>query len=62
MKNYIVTGVQHGSIVCTDSEGAARRIFHKLWNGESIIYLSVAGKVLQDYRLPYEKLSKYKDH
>lgn len=37
MKAYAVTGTFHGSIVYADSEGAARRAFHKYWNGESIV-------------------------
>ena len=34
---YAVTGTFHGSIVIADSEGEARRIFHKFYNGESIL-------------------------
>jgi len=34
---YAVTGTFHGSIVVAESEGEARRIFHKYYNGESII-------------------------
>lgn len=36
MKTYYVTGTFHGSVVYADSEGEARRIFHKYYNGESI--------------------------
>ena len=36
-KNYAVTGTRHGSIVTAISEGEARRIFHKYYNGESIL-------------------------
>lgn len=36
---YAVTGTFHGSIVVAESEGEARRMFHKAWNGESITHL-----------------------
>jgi hypothetical protein len=36
-KAYAVTGTYHGSIVYATSEGEARRIFHKVYNGESIL-------------------------
>ncbi len=36
---YLVTGTFHGSIIYAKSEGEARRIFHKYYNGESIIHL-----------------------
>ena len=39
MKIYAVTGTFHGSIIEANSEGEARRMFHKLYNGESIIHL-----------------------
>lgn len=35
-KVYAVTGTFNGSIVFALSEGEARRIFHKRYNGESI--------------------------
>lgn len=38
MNTYAVTGTFHGSIVYADSEGDARRMFHKRYNGESIIH------------------------
>lgn len=34
-----VTGTFHGSIVECHTEGEARRIFHKHWNGESILHI-----------------------
>jgi len=34
---WAVTGTFHGSIVEAETEGEARRIFHKYYNGESII-------------------------
>ena len=34
---YAVTGTFHGSIVIAKSEGEARRLFHKRYNGESIL-------------------------
>jgi hypothetical protein len=37
MKVFAITGTYHGSIVYACNEGEARRIFHKSWNGESII-------------------------
>lgn len=37
MKTYIVTGTFHGSIIDAKTEGDARRLFHKLYNGESIL-------------------------
>lgn len=37
MNTYAVTGTFHGSIVYADSEGDARRTFHKRYNGESIL-------------------------
>ncbi len=36
---WAVTGTFHGSIIEAETEGEARRIFHKLYNGESIIYI-----------------------
>lgn len=42
MKVYAVTGTFHGSIVYAPSEGAARRAFHKYYNGESITHIKIA--------------------
>lgn len=54
MKTYLVTGTLHGSVVSAESEGEARRLFHRAWNGESIICLREAhGKWLQ--KPPYER-------
>jgi hypothetical protein len=36
---WAVTGTFHGSIIEADTEGEARRIFHKHYNGESIIHI-----------------------
>jgi hypothetical protein len=36
MKTFAVTGTFHGSIVYAKTEGEARRIFHRYYNGESI--------------------------
>lgn len=36
---FVVTGTFHGSIVLCHTEGEARRIFHKQWNGESILHI-----------------------
>ena len=41
LKTYSITGTYHGSIIYANSEGDARRLFHKQYNGESIIYLKV---------------------
>jgi len=38
---YAVTGTFHGSIVHAKSEGEARRIFHKYYNGESITHVKL---------------------
>ena len=40
-KIYAVTGTFHGSIVYAYSEGEARRMFHKAWNGESITHVKL---------------------
>ena len=46
---FYVTGTAHGSHIYTDTEGSARRIFHKFWKGESIIDLRDAeGKIYQE--------------
>jgi hypothetical protein len=36
---WAVTGTFHGSIIEAETEGEARRIFHKHYNGESIIHI-----------------------
>ena len=36
-KVYAVTGTFNGSIVFASSEGEATRVFHKKYNGESIL-------------------------
>jgi hypothetical protein len=36
-KSFAVTGTYHGSIVYADTEGEARRIFHEVYKGESIL-------------------------
>jgi len=36
---WAVTGTFHGSIVEAETEGEARRIFHKYYNGESITHI-----------------------
>jgi hypothetical protein len=41
---YAVTGTWHGSIILANSEGEARRIFHRHYNGESIIICSLRDK------------------
>ena len=38
-KIYAVTGTLHGSIIETINEAQARSIFHKAYNGESILYV-----------------------
>jgi hypothetical protein len=42
---YAVTGTFHGSIVEAESEGEARRIFHKHYNGESITHIRKRGNL-----------------
>ena len=44
-KQYAVTETFHGSIVFAKSEGEARRIFHKKWNGESIIHIKICTSI-----------------
>lgn len=34
---YAVTGTYHGSLINAETEGDARRIFHRYYKGESII-------------------------
>jgi hypothetical protein len=36
---WAVTGTVHGSIIEAETEGEARRIFHKHYNGESITHI-----------------------
>jgi len=43
--SYAVTGTFHGSIVEAKSEGEARRIFHKYYNGESITHIHKRGNL-----------------
>ena len=43
--SYAVTGTFHGSIVEAKSEGEARRIFHKHYNGESITHIRKRGNL-----------------
>lgn len=47
MNTYIVTGTYHGSIIYANSEGEARRIFHAVYNGESIIHLKIRKGFIQ---------------
>lgn len=35
----MVTGTFHGSWIEAETEGEARRVFHKQYNGESIIHI-----------------------
>lgn len=42
IKTYIVTGTYHGSIIEAYSEGAAREVFHKIYNGESIVSIKIS--------------------
>jgi hypothetical protein len=37
LNTYSVTGTFHGSIIYATTEGEARRMFHKHYNGESIV-------------------------
>lgn len=47
IKYYAVTGTFHGSLVACYSEGEARRLFHKAWNGESITHI----KEISEYQI-----------
>ena len=53
-KRYSITGTLHGNQYYTQSEGEARKQFHKEYNGESIIHVRVRDskgvKILQDYK------------
>lgn len=40
-KIFSVTGAFHGSIVEAKNEGEARQLFHKKYNGESIIEIKL---------------------
>ena len=46
-KVYAVTGTFNGSIILALSEGEARRVFHKRYNGESITHI----KDISNYNL-----------
>lgn len=39
MKTFAITGTFHGSIVCAETEGKARALFHNQYNGESILFV-----------------------
>lgn len=41
MNKYAITGTFNGSIVYADTEGDARRLFHKRYNGESILIVKL---------------------
>ena len=41
IKIYAVTGTFHGSIIYSVTEGDARRLFHKCYNGESILTIKL---------------------
>lgn len=43
MKLFAVTGTTHGSLIYAFTEGEARRLFHKFYNGESILCVKVKG-------------------
>jgi len=47
MKVFAVTGTFHGALVYANTEGEARRIFHKMYNGESIT--SIQKRKFYDY-------------
>ena len=36
---FAVTGTFHGSIIVVKTEGEARRLFHRVYKGESIIHV-----------------------
>lgn len=41
---WAVTGTFHGSLIEAESEGEARRVFHKHYNGESITHIKKKGR------------------
>ena len=41
---WAVTGTFHGSLIEAQTEGEARRIFHKHYNGESITHVKKKGR------------------
>ena len=41
---WAVTGTFHGSLIEAESEGEARRIFHKHYKGESITHINKKGR------------------
>lgn len=43
---YAVTGTKHGAIVTAETIGAARRAFHKFYNGESILSVKQINRML----------------
>lgn len=58
---FLITGTKHGICVTTETEGKARKEFHKEFNGESIIHVGQPGnqKPLQTYLLPWQQSTKY---
>lgn len=48
LKEWAVTGTYHGSICICVSEGEARRLFHKKYNGESILDARINGTGLTE--------------
>lgn len=52
-KSFFITGTQHGVLVYAITEGIARKGFHDLYRGESILSVRdcITGKWLQ--RPPY---------
>jgi hypothetical protein len=49
MKEYAVTGTYHGAHIQAKCEGDARRIFHRRYNGESIISIHIIGQLKTDF-------------
>ena len=58
MKEFNVTGTRHGIIIRCETEGQARRHFHNLFNGESIIFLAERG---WEYEYSYRKVRQGAD-
>lgn len=40
-KIFAITGTYHGAIIISLTEGDARRAFHLIFNGESIIFVKI---------------------
>lgn len=53
---FYVTGTVHGSIVTAIRESEARQLFHRKYNGESIIHMTV--EIFKNGKLKMKYLQK----